>query len=414
MRLLYFDCFSGISGDMTLGALIDLGLPAERLKAELKKLNLGNYTIEVFRGAKNQISANGIEVRVGPGHEHHRHFSDIRSLVEESSLDPGVKETSLAIFRRLAEAEARVHRRNIEDVHFHEVGAVDSIVDIVGTAVGLDFFRPGRIVSSELPMGRGFVECAHGRLPLPAPATLEVLKEYPVYSVPVEGELVTPTGAAIIAALSDSAGPLPPLRIEGIGYGMGRKDFPDRPNLLRLVLGEAAGEYEADRVSILETNIDDMNPEFYDFLMDRLFEGGALDVSLSPLQMKKNRPGTLLRVVAPEHLADALTDIILRESTTLGVRRFPASRKKLVREIREVETPFGRVRVKVSGETRFQPEYDDCKRIALEKGIPIQEVYEAAGKAKSATESTEIRKKLISEKRSRDDHKLGEGKEGSD
>jgi pyridinium-3,5-bisthiocarboxylic acid mononucleotide nickel chelatase len=393
MRVLYFDCFSGISGDMTVGALLDLGLPAERLRDELKKLNLGNYTLEVFRGAKSQISGSGIEVRPGSGHEHHRHFSDIRNLIEESSLDPDTKAMSLSIFLRLAEAEARVHARKVDDVHFHEVGAVDSIVDIVGTAIGIQYFKPDRIVTSELPMGRGFVDCAHGRLPLPAPATLEVLREYPVYSVPVEGELVTPTGAAIAAALSNGAGPLPALKIARIGYGLGKKEFPDRPNVLRLILGEETGMFEADRVRVLESNIDDMNPEFYDFLMDRLFAGGALDVFLSPLQMKKNRPGTLLRVVAPEHLADALTDIILRESTTLGVRSFPAARKKLVREIREVETRFGRVRVKVSGDARFQPEYDDCKRIALQKGIPIREVYEAAAKAKPpATENPVIHK----------------------
>ncbi len=376
MRVLYFDCFSGISGDMTVAALIDLGLPVEKLKQELAKVNLGDYSLEVLQGHKNQIAAKGLEVRPGAREKHHRHFSDISRMIAASSLGEDVKNTGLAIFHRLAEAEAEVHDRKIEDVHFHEVGAVDSIVDIVGTAIGVSYFKPGRIISSELPMGHGFVDCQHGRLPLPAPATLRILKDYPIHGVPVEGELVTPTGAAIVATLTNEVGSLPAMKISRIGYGMGQKEFPDRPNLLRLILGEETGGYQADRVTILETNIDDMNPEIYDFLMERLFAAGALDVSLSPLQMKKNRPGTLLRVVAPEQEAGVLTNLILEESTTLGVRSYPAARKKLVREVREVETKYGKVRVKIAGESRFQPEYEDCKRIALEKGVPIHQIYE--------------------------------------
>jgi uncharacterized protein (TIGR00299 family) protein len=378
MRILCFDCFSGISGDMTLAALLDLGLPQEKLRGELAKLGLGNFSLEIFRGSRKGIAALGLEVKVGPREEHHRHFSDIRKMIETSILGPSVKEKSLAIFQRLAEAEAKVHGQRLEEVHFHEVGAVDSIVDIVGTAIGIDHFAPERIVSSELPMGRGFVRCQHGRLPVPAPATLEILKGYPIQNVDVEGELVTPTGAAIVAALSSGASSWTNMKIDRIGYGMGRSDFPDRPNLLRLIWGETGETYRSDRVAVLEANIDDMNPEFYDFLMERLFERGALDVSLSPLLMKKNRPGTLLRVIAEEKDAEGLSEVILRESTTLGVRSYPVSRKKLPREIREVETQYGRVRVKVSGELRFQPEYEDCKRIALEKGVPIQEVYQEA------------------------------------
>jgi pyridinium-3,5-bisthiocarboxylic acid mononucleotide nickel chelatase len=375
MKILYFDCFSGVSGDMTLAALLDLGLPLEKLQEELKKLGLKNYSLEVRPGSRSGIAAVGLEVKVGPQEEHHRHFSDIREMISRSSLEPGVKELSLAIFQRLAEAEARVHKKKVEEVHFHEVGAVDSIVDIVGTAIGISSFRPDRIYASELPMGWGFVHCQHGRLPLPAPATVEVLKGYPVKSVDVEGELVTPTGAAIVATLSSKASAFPAMKVERIGYGMGKKEFPDRPNLLRLILGEATEAYQTDRAMVLESNIDDMNPEFYDYLMERLFQRGALDVSLSPLQMKKNRPGTLLRVIAEEKDADALSELILQESTTLGVRSFPVSRKKLPREVREVETRYGKVRVKISGEVRFQPEYDDCRRVAQEKGVPIQEVY---------------------------------------
>jgi hypothetical protein len=255
-------------------------------------------------------------------------------------------------------------------------------VDIVGTAVGVSYFNPGKIFSSELPMGRGFVNCQHGRLPLPAPATVEVLKGYPVKSVDVEGELVTPTGAAIVSALSSGVAPWPNGTVRAVGYGMGRSEFPDRPNLLRLLLGEAEGLYETDRAVVLEANIDDMNPEIFGFLMERLFAEKALDVSLAQLLMKKGRPGVLLRVIAEEKDAEGLTEVILKESTTLGVRRYEVARKKLPREVREVETKYGKVRVKTSGDLRFQPEYEDCRRVALEKAVPIQEVYQEALKQK--------------------------------
>jgi len=360
---------------MALAALLDLGLPQEKLREELAKLGLANYSLHVFPGQRQGVKALGLEVKVGPPKEDHRHFSDIRALIEKSSLSPEIKKLSLAIFQRVAEAEAKIHNQNIEEVHFHEVGAVDSIVDIVGVAIGIDFFRPDKIFSSELPVGRGFVNCQHGRLPLPAPATVEILKGYPLKGVSLEEELVTPTGAAIIATLSEGVTALPNMKIEKIGYGMGQKDFPDRPNLLRLFWGEAGKVYLTDRIFILEANIDDMNPEFYGYLMEILFAAGALDVSLSHLIMKKNRPGTLLRVIAQEQDLDKLIELILRESTTLGVRFYEAQRKKLPREIIEVETKYGKVRVKVSGDWHFQPEYEDCKRIALERGIPIQEVY---------------------------------------
>jgi pyridinium-3,5-bisthiocarboxylic acid mononucleotide nickel chelatase len=375
MNILYFDCFSGVSGDMTLAALLSLGLPRELLLRELKKLGLENYTVEIFPGSRSGIAATGVEVRVGEQHHDHRHYGDIRALIQGSSLEPRVKEISLKIFQRLAEAEGRVHGKAVEEVHFHEVGAVDSIVDIVGTAVGISFFNPEKIFSSELPMGRGFVNCQHGRLPLPAPATVEVLKGYPVKNVDVEGELVTPTGAAIVSALSSGVAPWPNGTVRAVGYGMGRREFPDRPNLLRLLLGEAEGLYESDRAAILEANIDDMNPEIYGFLMERLFAEKALDVSLGQLLMKKGRPGVLLRVIAEEKDAERLIEVILKESTTLGVRRYEVTRKKLPREVKVVETKYGKVRVKTSGDLRFQPEYEDCRRVALEKAVPIQDVY---------------------------------------
>jgi pyridinium-3,5-bisthiocarboxylic acid mononucleotide nickel chelatase len=377
MKILYFDCFSGISGDMTLAALLGLGLPKEKLLKELEKVGLEGYSLDIFPGNRGGIAATGVEVKIGHSHSPpHRHFADIRTLIQKSSLEEGVKEISLKIFQRLAEAEARVHGQAVDEVHFHEVGAVDSIVDIVGSAIGIAHFSPDRILSSELPMGRGFVSCQHGRLPLPAPATVEVLRGYPVKSVDVEGELVTPTGAAIIATLSSGVAAWPDGIIRAIGYGMGKKEFADRPNLLRLVWGEASGIYETDRAFVLEANIDDMNPEFYGFLMERLFAEGALDVAFSHLLMKKNRPGTLLRVITEEPDAGKLTEVILRESTTLGVRFYPVMRKKLPRALKEIETKYGTVRVKISGNLRFQPEYEDCRRVALEKGIPIQAVYQ--------------------------------------
>ncbi len=375
MKILYFDCFSGISGDMALSALLDLGLPQEKLQAELAKLNLANYALHIYQGERQGIKAGGLEVKVGPQKEDHRHFSEIRALIEKSSLAPAIKKMSLAIFQRLAEAEAKIHNQRIEEVHFHEVGAIDSIIDIVGVAIGIDFFRPDKIWSSELPIGRGFVNCQHGRLPLPAPATVEILKGYPLRGIPLEEELVTPTGAAIVATLSERVDVLPRMKIEKIGYGLGKKNFADRPNLLRLFWGEAMAFYLADQVFILEANIDDMNPEFYGYLMEILFAAGALDVSLSHLIMKKNRPGTLLRIITEEQDLNKLIEIILRESTTLGVRFYEAQRQKLPREIKEVETKYGKVRVKVAGDVHYQPEYEDCRRIALEKGIPIQEVY---------------------------------------
>lgn len=376
-RILYFDCFSGISGDMVLAALLHLGLPEERLRRELGGLDLPNYTLEISRRSRQGISALDLQVLPGPDREPHRRLSDVRRIVEKSPLAPPVKVLSLAIFRRLAEAEARVHGQAVEEVHFHEVGAVDAVVDIVGAAIGLEHLKPGRILSSELPVGRGFVRCAHGVMPLPAPATLEILKGYPLRQTELEAELVTPTGAAILAEVTSGFSPFPSMAVKAIGYGMGKKEFPDRPNLLRLVLGEAPFSGETDRAIVLETNIDDMNPEFYDHLMERLFEGGALDVSLSPLLMKKNRPGTLLRVIAREEDSGGLTALILEETTTLGVRTYAVERRKLHREVGLVQTRYGPVRVKVAG-GRFQPEYEDCRKIAREKGIPLPEVYQEA------------------------------------
>ena len=363
---------------MALAGLVDLGLPQEKLQSGLDKLGLKGYSIEITHGTRHGIAAKGFNVKTEKREKHRRTFLDIQKMIEPSPLERGVKAISLAIFQRLAEAKAAVCGQKVEEMYFHEVGATDSIVDIVGTAVGIEHFRPVKIYSSELPIGTGFVQCEDGRLPLPAPATLQLLKGYPVRQIDLEGELVTPTGAAILLSLSSGVKPLPAMKVNKIGYGMGKNEFPDRPNLLRLMFGEEAASYHTGQAIVVEANIDDMNPQFYDYLIDRLYELGALDVSLGPLLMKKNRPGTLLRVIAREHEADALSELILSESTTLGVRSYGVNKKMFSATVCQVETRYGKVRVKVAGGRRIQPEYEDCKRIAFEKKIPIQEVYQEA------------------------------------
>jgi len=377
-KILYFDCFSGISGDMALAGLIDLGLPQDKLRRGLDILGLKGYSLEITRGNRNGISAKGLQVRVEEGGNQRRNFIEIQRLIETSSLEDGVKQTSLDIFHRLAEAGAAVQGQTVEEVHFRELGAADAIVDIVGTAIGIEHFQPMKIYSSELPIGTGFVQSEYGRLPLPAPTTIQILKGYPLRSIDLEAELVTPTGAAILVSLSAGPRPLPAMKVNKIGYGMGQHEFSDRPNLLRLMFGEEAACYQTGQAVVLEANIDDMNPQFYDYLIDRLYESGALDVSLSPLLMKKNRPGTLLRVIAREHEADALSELILSESTTLGVRSYGVNKRMFSAKVCQVETRYGKVRVKVAGGKRPQPEYEDCKRIALERKVSLQEVYQEA------------------------------------
>src|SRR5512138_2701043 len=379
---LHFDCTAGISGDMTVAALIDLGLPLEHLRTELARLPLPSdrYSIGTEQCQRRGIRAARFIVQVAEEH-HHRHYSDIRKMIEESSLADGVKERSLRIFRRLAEAEATVHGVALAEVHFHEVGAVDSIVDIVGAAIGLEYLGVTGISASPLPLGSGFVETAHGRLPVPAPATAELLKGVPVHGNTGPGERVTPTGAAIVTSLATAFGSAPPMRLTGIGNGGGGKDFSDIPNILRLFLGEPSGAGEAwnEEIQVLETHIDDMTPEVAGFLMERLFEAGALDVTYSPLQMKKNRPGMKLTVLALPAMSDRLARLVLAESTAIGIRRYRADRLVLERATEERETTLGRVRVKVISDhgllLRITPEFDECRRLALSHGMPILDVY---------------------------------------
>lgn len=386
MTLLYLDCYAGISGDMTLGALLDLGADLAEVRKVLAALKIDGLSLEVKRVSKKGVGASALEINFPPDPQPHRSFRDIRALLAAASLPEGVRERSLQVFGLLARAEGKIHGRDPEEVHFHEVGSLDSLVDIVGSTAALETLKPQRVLASPLPYSRGKVSCSHGILPLPAPATLEICRENRIPLIPppldVEGELVTPTGAALAAVLAQGFGPPPPLVVRAVGYGAGTKDFPF-PNLLRAVLAEPAGEEEGiftDENLLLETNIDDMSPEYYEHLSASLFRAGALDVFLTPVQMKKNRPGVKLSVLAPPGKAAALREVIFRESTSIGLRETRVTKRELPRAIEKVKTPWGEVRVKVctlKGRVVNQaPEYEDCLRVAREHQVPLKEVYD--------------------------------------
>ncbi len=380
MRIAYFNCFSGISGDMILGALLDLGWPVEELEKELGKLNLTGYKIKVKKVQKKSIAATQIKIET-KGDEKERKLPHILSIIETSKLGKEIKEISKSIFTKLAAVEAKIHKKSPEEIHFHELGGLDTIIDVVGAAVGIKYLGIEKIYASSLPLGKGFVKCAHGTLPLPAPATLELLKEIPVYGSQIEAELVTPTGAAIITSLAKNFGEMPSIKIESIGYGAGQRDLPT-PNLLRVSVGIAKNAYQEDTVSLIETNIDDMNPEFYEHVINRLFKEGALDVFLTPIQMKKTRPATMLSVMAKEEKIEKMLEIIFEETTTLGVRISKVKRKKLMRESRGIETRYGKIEVKIARLNgvikNIAPSYEDCQKIAFRLNIPLKEVYEEA------------------------------------
>ena len=440
MKTLYLDCFAGISGDMTLGALLDLGLPLEILKDALSSLPISGYELQAFPVHKNGIHATQFQVNLFEGeskrladsefqevttaeattsqpedsdtHQHgatpQRHLSNILAMIAQSGLPETVQAKATAIFKRLGEAEALVHGLPPDQVHLHEVGGVDAIIDIVGTVIGLEQLGIDEVIASPLPLGSGFVRSAHGVLPVPAPATAALLKNVPVYSGPGPGELVTPTGAAIITTLAKHFGPMPQMWVTGIGYGSGTRQR-EFPNVLRAFLGEtidierevsgepipgrnpypeqhagsrqAAGYHESPAVMI-EANLDDMNPQFFDPLVNHLLASGALDVTLMPVQMKKGRPGVLLQVLAYPTSRDELLQIIFKESTTIGVRSYPVIKHMLQRESIPVETPFGTVQVKVAhlGEqaVTIAPEFEDCRRLADQHRVPIKEIYAIA------------------------------------
>ncbi len=381
MTILYLDCYAGISGDMTVGALLDLGVPLQYLQTGLAKLGLppGSYELSTSKTERRHIPALKFDVVVHDHHTH-RHYASIDGMIAGSALTGPVKTRARAIFRRLAEAEAKVHGVTIEDVHFHEVGAVDSIVDIVGTAICLDFLEVEEIFASALPLGSGFVETALGRLPVPAPATAERLRGLPVHGGCGAGERVTPTGAAIVAELAAGFGAQPEMLLDKIGCGAGGKDFPDCPNILRAFLGRSAGKDAAtDEVIVAEANIDDSTPELLGYAMERLFEEGALDIFFTSIQMKKNRPGVMLSFLCKPEQLERLANLLLTETTAIGLRYYRADRIILRRQVVELQTRFGPVRFKQIYESggavmRREPEYEDCRRIARELEIPCREV----------------------------------------
>jgi len=384
MNLVYFDCFAGISGDMTLGALIDLGVPQKYLVQELAKLGVTGYSLRARRVQRSGITGRQVQVKISHHEHHHRTFKDIEKIIAKSPLNAGIKERSIAVFRLIAEAEGKVHNKKAEAVHFHEVGAIDSIVDIVGCMIGFDYLGVDRFAASAVPTGGGFVKCQHGVLPVPAPATVLLLKGIPVYDNGIKAELVTPTGAAILAALCESFGPLPAMTIGKTGYGAGASELSEVPNLLRLMLGNAAQAGRTETVTVLEANIDDMNPEWAGYAMERLFEAGALDVAFTPVYMKKNRPGILVTVICTEARQALLTAIFFAETTTAGVRSHRAERSVLARREGHVDTRFGRLKVKLLEDAsgmRPAPEYEECRRIAKAKNVPLREVYAAVAAA---------------------------------
>lgn len=456
MKIAYFDCIAGASGDMILGALVDAGLPLETLRERLNALHLADFELRARRVAKNAFAATKVDVIVADDVPERR-LADIEAIVTDSDLAPEIKERAVAIFRRMGEAEANIHGTTMADVHLHELGGVDTIVDVVGALVGLAALGIEQVVVSPVPLGRGFIRGAHGQIPLPAPATVALLKDAPIVGSPLEMETVTPTGAALLTSLASSFGPIPPMVLTAIGYGAGSRDLPI-PNVIRLLIGESMPapkpkaphshphepghehphdhehshhhDHEHDHphahdpehhhehphghdhphhhehehsptppitnpqspitdyqspittLSVLETNIDDLNPEIYEYVMGQLFEAGALDVYLAPIQMKKNRPATLLRVLCRPDDVQTMTAILFAETTTLGIREQSVTRHALPRVIEHVDTPYGPVHVKVAelpdGTTKRAPEYEDCRRLAEQHGVPLRELYRAA------------------------------------
>jgi len=395
MKVLYFDCFNGAAGDMILGALVDAGLPIEALQAALGSLAVAGCEVSADRVVKHGLTA--VKFRVheeavpagaagesSAAHGHH-HLRDIRAAIGRSNLSETGQARANRLFTRLAEAEAAIHGSTLEQVHLHEVGALDSIIDIVGAVFALEWFAPDRVVVSPMNVGGGMVRSAHGVFPVPAPATLRVLGSAPVYSSGAPFELLTPTGALILTEYATSYGPMPALRIDRVGYGAGDRDLPGTPNVLRVVAGTLSDEAPAMRVAVVACEIDDMNPQIFGALMDRLYAGGALEVFYQPVQMKKNRPGTLMTVVCRPDDRRALTDLVFTETTTIGVRHHEIDRECLDRETVAVATPWGEVRIKVARQAgrvlNAQPEFDDVARLAGEHGVPIKDVHAQAQRA---------------------------------
>ena len=411
MRIAYLECFSGMSGDMFLGALVDAGVPPETLEDTVAALAIG-ARLEISRVLRSGISATKVDVWVGGkkdlpceehweqrhehshSHEHGRGLTEIRQIISAAPISATAKKTAIAIFAALGRAEAKIHNVSIDSVHFHEVGAVDAMVDIVCAAVGAEALGVDEIICSPLNVGGGMVKCAHGTFPVPAPATVELLADAPVYSSGVQAELVTPTGAAIVKTLASRFAAFPEMTIHKSGYGAGSRDFPGHPNVVRLTIGEAASstlaaQTASETITVLEANLDDLNPQVFGYVMDRLLEGGALDAFAVPVQMKKNRPGTLLTVLCKPEDASKFTQLLFTETTTLGVRRRQEMRQALARRWEKVQTPWGEVRIKIGSMngtvTNYAPEYEDCRRIAAQHRVPLKQVMQEATRAYTVT-----------------------------
>ena len=383
-RIAFFDCFSGISGDMILGALIDLGVDPQKIRNALKTLDLKGYRLKTRHVKRGLIAGTKIQVSIPPLSYNHlpsRKYSDIKIMLSDSDLPTTVKKNSLEIFKRIAKVEAAIHNTTMEKIHFHEIGAIDSIVDIVGGVFAIESLKLDKVYASSINVGEGFVACAHGNMPVPAPATLKLLKGVPVFSNGIKKELTTPTGAAMIGFYADKFGSFPSMKIIKDGYGAGDHIIPEIPNMLRIVLGEGCEDLEYDLV-IVETNIDDMNPEFYEVTMESLFQAGALDVYLTPIIMKKSRPAHTLSVLSSAKLKQSVIEILLHQTSSFGVRFYPVGRTVLERELKTVKTIWGPVKIKVgkyNGKViQISPEYEECREISKKKKIPVRQVYEVA------------------------------------
>lgn len=381
MKTLYFDCFAGASGDMILGALVGAGADAQELRDGLQLLDVSNFHVSFHTVDRSGISAMRAEVKT-EDEKHHRHLSTILKIIEGSRLSSGVKSRAARIFSRLAEAEARVHNIPVERIHFHEVGAMDAIIDVVGACIGFELLKVERFIASPLNTGSGTVEMAHGRFPVPPPAVVELLRDVPTYATDIQGELLTPTGAAIISTLCESYGAMPQMRVASVGYGAGGREYERFPNVLRVMLGESEGDAGDERLCMVETNLDDVSPQIVGHLMERAFERGALDCFFTPVQMKKNRPGVLISILCRPQDRETFYQLLFDETTTLGVRSHEVERRALPRETVLVQTEYGAIRIKVArtqGRTvNATPEYDDCRAAARKFDAPLRDVETAA------------------------------------
>jgi uncharacterized protein (TIGR00299 family) protein len=399
MKTAYLDAFSGLSGDMMVGAILDCGADFSEFERAIKSLPIAGYRLSTRRKTLSGISALKFDVEVTEP-QPERHFGEIRALIDAAPLSATVRQRAISIFEVLAKAEARIHNTTPERIHFHEVGAVDSIIDIVGTAWGLEHLGVGDVLVSPLPMGNGFARSQHGVIPVPAPATAELLAGFPVKIGDGPHEMVTPTGAAVVRALARAAAIPLAFETEKIGYGAGSRELEDRPNVLRLMLGREHAALDSDQMIEIAANVDDLNPQIYDHVMNRLFEAGARDVTLTPTMMKKGRPAVTLGVIAEAARRDAIVEIIFTETSTIGLRFHPVERLKLHREIHEVETRWGKIRVKTSGANggepvTISPEYEDCRRIAAEHKVPLRVVIEEARDAARSAGSSFLKKRLL-------------------